>query len=174
MSDHTPKQALETTAENAPHSEKKYSRRQLLTKVGIAGAAALYGSALTSVAGSKSVYGHPLDLSEMDLCIATTISELRAMEEPEADCLYFVTDPGQEGPFKYDAADLTSADNTGLVLVSSSGARFKRVLQTEHLNVKWFGAKGDGVQDDSAAIKLAIETAVSLNTGAHAGYADFK
>lgn len=168
MTDHKVNQGTTTTETAQP--VKWMSRRQLLATVGMAGAtAALYGSTLGSAAGRSNsvlseVFSSSLSSSGLNPCLATTISDLRNNEEPEADYMYFVTDPGQEGPFKYDAADLTSSDNTGLVLVSSSGARFKRVLQTEHLNVKWFGAKGNGVQDDSAAIKLAIETAVTLNS----------
>jgi hypothetical protein len=39
------------------------------------------------------------------------------------------------------------------------------LINDQHLNVKFFGARGDGITDDTAAIKLAIETAHLSTTG---------
>ncbi|RAV21110.1 hypothetical protein DQG23_13275 [Paenibacillus contaminans] len=68
-----------------------------------------------------------------------------------------------EGYFYYDASDTASADNTGTVIVSGSGMRFKRIYSGE-VNVRWFGAKGDGVADDRAAIQAAIDSLKALHT----------
>lgn len=70
-----------------------------------------------------------------------------------------VIDEFKEGWFLYDPLDTTSSDNTGTVLVDDSGKRFKRVYEGL-VNVKWFGAKGDNVNDDL----LAIQTALDLHT----------
>lgn len=69
-----------------------------------------------------------------------------------------ITDPGIAGFFYYDAADTTSADNGGTIIVSSNGKRWKRLFEGA-VNVKWFGAKGDGassVSVDSVALPLAL------------------
>lgn len=152
-------------SEGGPNLE----RRKVLAAIGMLGTAAVAGSlwngtvhADGSVSGA--VYGsdpepHKMKIRElmhMDFCLATTISALRAYTDPDPDFIYYVKDPGQEGPFIYDPTDSASADNTGTVLVSASGARFKR-LYTGRAEVKWFGAKGDGTTDDTAAIQAAVD-----------------
>jgi len=90
-----------------------------------------------------------------------TISELRLTTSLSSATHYYTTDPGQEGFWRYDPSDVTSADNTGTVIVSSNGKRFKRII-TGAINVKWFGAKGDSSQDDRAYIQAAIDFGITL------------
>lgn len=163
---------------------KMISRRKLLASLGMAGAAAvMYGSTLGVVNGKGSVTEAVYDkdkekdedkdkgkrklsqLSAMDYCIPVTIAGLRAMTKLDADLIYFVTDPGQEGDFRYDPSDTVSVDNTGLVLVSVSGGRFKRIVTGDHYSVKWFGAKGDGLQDDMDFIQSAIDAVYTKGGG---------
>lgn len=89
--------------------------------------------------------------------INLTIAELRALSNTDAvdDRIFASVDEGMEGLWRVDLSDVTSADNLGTVLVTSGGKRIKRIFDSE-VNVKWFGATGDGSTDDAPAIKKAL------------------
>lgn len=59
------------------------------------------------------------------------------------------------GMFRYDAGDTTTADNGGTVIVDAAGNRWKRQYDGP-INIRWFGARGDGVTDDRAAFVAAL------------------
>jgi hypothetical protein len=67
---------------------------------------------------------------------------------------YTAINDGGEGFFQYISTDTTSADNGGTIIVDASGHRYHRA-DAGNINVKWFGAKGDGVTNDTAAIQAA-------------------
>ena len=62
-----------------------------------------------------------------------------------------ITSNGLSGFFYRDDADTTSLDNGGTIIVANNGKRWKRLFDGA-VNVKWFGAVGDGVADDTAAL----------------------
>ncbi|WP_194541591.1 glycosyl hydrolase family 28-related protein [Paenibacillus sp. FSL W7-1279] len=157
-----------------PLMDRPMSRRSMLSALGFAGAAlaaehflkgplarTAFGQGAPAV--TDAVYGDddknkPPLLMNMSYIIAVTLAELRGMEEPREDLIYFVTDPGQEGHFIYDPADNTSPDNTGTIVASVAGARFKR-LHDGSVNAAWFGAVGDGMSDDTEAVRSALGAA---------------
>lgn len=75
-----------------------------------------------------------------------------------------ITNNDISGFFYYDFTDAASTDNSGTVIVSSNGKRWKRQFDGA-VNVKWFGAKGDwnGTTgtDDTQAIQAALNSGYS-------------
>lgn len=90
-----------------------------------------------------------------------SISELRSSDEELVSTNVYITDEDKQGYFYYDASDTTSVDNTGTILVTSDGKRFKRTIQGIG-DLKWFDVKGDGTTDDTIAINKAL---VALSGG---------
>ncbi|WP_176706803.1 glycosyl hydrolase family 28-related protein [Paenibacillus hemerocallicola] len=137
------------------------SRRRLLAAIGMSGAGMAAGALMSGGIGlaaprgsvTEMVYGLSADCGSC--VVPATIAELRVMTGTVTGTAFYVTDSGQEGHFYYDPGDTSSPDDTGLVLVSTAGYRFKRIYEGP-VHVKWFGAKGDGSSDDTAAIQAAI------------------
>lgn len=68
------------------------------------------------------------------------------------------------GLFRLDTTDTTSADNGGTIIVDAAGNRWKRQF-TGPLNVRWFGARGDGTTNDTAAVQATIDAVVAIGSG---------
>ncbi|PYI56907.1 right-handed parallel beta-helix repeat-containing protein [Paenibacillus flagellatus] len=157
-------------AEKRP--EGAISRRKLLASLGAAGVALAAGGvwngrssgAAYAKSVSEDVYGalgdklQLKDLRGLDFCLAVSLDGLRATGDRLPDAVYYVTDAGKEGVFVYDKTDSTSADDTGTVVVTTGGRRFKRVVG-DTVVLSWFGAVGDGVTVETLPMQAALNAA---------------
>lgn len=86
-----------------------------------------------------------------------SLSELRTLSNDKINTtnLFYCSENGKEGFWKYDSTDTSSADNLGTILVTGGGKRLKRIIE-DYVYPEWFGAKGDGVTDDTIAFREAI------------------
>jgi hypothetical protein len=67
---------------------------------------------------------------------------------------------GGGGEYYCDAADLTSVDNGGTIIVAADGGRWK-LIWDGLLTPEAFGTKGDGTTDDTAAINACLAAAAA-------------
>ena len=81
---------------------------------------------------------------------------------------YYSSGDGGEGNFWYNSADTTSADNGGTIIVDAAGHRYYRsVSSSSGLTPRMFGAKGDGITNDTAAMLAVIAAATNLACPIH-------
>lgn len=74
---------------------------------------------------------------------------------------YYSPGDGGGGHYWYDPTDTTSADNGGTVIVATDGGRWHLELFSQSISLKQFGALGDGITDDTAAIQSVLNYALT-------------
>lgn len=92
-----------------------------------------------------------------------TLDEVRSQGSARPGSTYYVTDAGRQGLFSLDP-DSDAADDGATVLVTTAGNRYVREDDAGIIDVTWFGAVGDGVADDTAAIRAAVAEAAARFT----------
>lgn len=78
---------------------------------------------------------------------------------------------GGGGVFYYDEASSADDDGGTIIAPTEGSGRWKRV-HSGAVDVRWFGAKGDGETDDSAAFAAALDVALASCTYAYSGTGD--
>ena len=69
---------------------------------------------------------------------------------------------GGEGIYVWNSTDTTTPDNGGTVIIDASGRRWFRSYSSEGVDIRWFGARGDGVTDNTGAIQAAVNTGLTV------------
>ncbi len=73
-----------------------------------------------------------------------TVSDIDALintASPSPNDIYYLMENNKQGEWRYIPYD-TTPQNVGTVL-NASGGRFKRIIASDFINAKWFGAIGD-------------------------------
>lgn len=94
-----------------------------------------------------------------DIRTTTTLSYIT---NPSINDIFYVSDPGHQGEFYYDPAPPAgTTDDTGVVLINTPNNKVFRRIIYDHVNVKWYGATGDGSTDDISAIQATINACIA-------------
>lgn len=105
--------------------------------------------------------------------VVGSITALRAVKKTgNPTCFvtgYYNQGDGGGGSYWYNAGDTTSADNGGTIIVASDGGRWY-LTQTRQVDVRQFGAMGDGATDDAGAIQTALLSNAQVVTASSGTY----
>ena len=109
--------------------------------------------------------GAIIDVSNMATLAATPVTSLTTGQLLKLDG-YYTTNDGGQGWFKLDKSGGT-ADGGTVVLAADGTSVWRRERNAGEYNVKWFGAKGDNLNDDTSATQSMF---TSIGTSAATAY----
>lgn len=142
------------------------SRRKLLASLGMATAAAAATAVMGPVLQIGEANGDSGTLALDNHIFLDSMASLKLYATPIADGIEYAVTSGYHvagdlggGLYYLDAADTATPDNGGTVIVSPDGARWK-LVHTGIVSIRQFGAKGDDVADDTAAVQAAFACGV--------------
>lgn len=99
--------------------------------------------------------------------VVTSVAAVRATSSSKVTSLlvtgYYASGDGGGGLYQYDPNDTVSVDNGGTIIVAADGARWKLILWGPSFP-EMFGAKGDGVTDDTDALQRWLSSLTAGDT----------
>lgn len=117
-------------------------------------------TSLSSATGLK--FSYQIDSTgrrayQQDKYIAcSSFDQLRGLRIPDTSYIYRVNVQGVIGDYFYQPNDHTTTDDTVITVVSREGYRYRRYIPDGVFDPHWWGAKGDGVTDDTRPIQLCL------------------
>ncbi|HEV2479873.1 MAG TPA: glycosyl hydrolase family 28-related protein [Puia sp.] len=100
-----------------------------------------------------------------------TLSAFRKLRSPASlGRIFYLTDRGREGMFVRVENGGNAPDDSVMMLRTGDGVLFRRVADQGLLNVKWFGAMGNGSTDDWYAIQKGIDYILNLSSASRTLY----
>lgn len=98
------------------------------------------------------------------IAILQAEANITGIADGEAICVlgFLTAGDGGGGEFFVRAAGGGEVENSGTTFELADG-RFAQRIYSGEINAKWFGATGDGVTDDTAAIQAAIDHAAYIS-----------
>lgn len=137
------------------------TRRNMLAGFGASGAATVSACATLGAVDGLISAAYAAQAGLATPALLASIGALRAVAEPIGSAAnlagYAGVNDGGGGLFVADFADAISSDDGGTVIVDAAGTRWKRA-DTRRITAKMFGAKANGLDDDTAAIQAACNT----------------
>ena len=109
------------------------------------------------------------NVNKMKLVFVTldTLQNVRDMTDTRYNYLetrgYYTVNDGGGAKYYADLTDTTSADDGGSIIVGITGTRWKLMHSAKKIvNVRQFGAKGDGVTDDTLSITNGVKFVANI------------
>ena len=97
-----------------------------------------------------------------------SIAALKALTPSAGDAVnvlgHYAAGDGGGGAWYYNGASTATANGGTIVAPNAGDGRWLRAYSGA-VNVRWFGAKGDGTTDDTAAIQAALDLVYSAGGG---------
>lgn len=126
---------------------------------------------MLGVWGNRTVFG-------LEVISVPTISDLRTASASDKQIAlvagYWNPGDGGGGMFYRDASSAAAIDD-GVAVNSTPGGRWIRLSQAaQSVNLRWYGVKGNGIDNDTAGIQAAVNRAVGQGKSLFVSHGNYK